>query len=174
MGQLQQQHATLTVGATPAMLQHPVVALNQIAAAHHLQQAHHMQQLQAGISAALEVHRHNAVSSYMLGAQRALEVAAVTAAQHAFLFNPYPLSHNHPHEMMAEASTTAGAKTLSSVHVPSHHRKEGRSPKASGTGASTQPQHDYLDQMDSRQQRQLDRLARGGGGGCGARRGRHD
>jgi len=166
MEQLQQRHAmALTVGATPSMLHQQAAALNQIATAHHLQQVHHLQQLQAGISAALETHRHNAVSSYMVGAQRTFEVAAAAAAQHAALANPFSMSLKLPQQLVTAASNTAGARTLPGVHAPSRHRGEsiratGRNLQvSSGPAVVPQPRHDYLDQMDSRQKRQLDRLA---------------
>jgi hypothetical protein len=128
------------------------------------------------------MHRHHAVASYMVGAQRALELAAARTAQHAALTHSFAMPVNLPHELMATASTTGAGGPLPGVHAPSHPRIErgrstGRNPQvSSGNAAVAQPRHDYLDQMDSRQNRQLDKLARASGGrpSAGARGGLHD
>ena len=125
-------------------------AINQLNYTHHLQHVQQLQWLQAGISAALEMHRHNAASVYMLGAQRAMQDAAMAAP---------PLAGNLASMVPAPTGHAAMVGGLPAVHAPAHVRKA----KTVGSASASllpRPDHDYLNQMDSRQRRQLEKLSR--------------
>lgn len=158
--QWQGQHArSMPAGGAPhSLLERQAAALSHVAMA---QQAQQMARLQAGISAALEMQRHNAVSAYLLGAQGTVQAAA----QHAAWANPYAAPPRGAAHVQARAAAAVGALLPAINALPPSLRGQTQAAyPLQRQAAAPHPHHVYLDQMDSRQQRQLRKLAPRGSG----------